>query len=175
MIKKCVVYPQEDFLFTILYGDSSRPPKKYIQYPKSKKKNQDTYEIYPTKFASSTQNHKKVIETPNQPIEIKKISNESMFSTSKVKRRPKIVWRLPDGVCRFNQNVKKNCRNIKSEQKISKENYVSSLKSVKEPKFRIKAYRRNLQAQLKILKKLSEHQIYESKRKGSQKKSMFSI
>jgi hypothetical protein len=28
--------------------------------------------IYPTKFASSTQNHKKVIKTPNQPIEIKK-------------------------------------------------------------------------------------------------------
>jgi hypothetical protein len=28
--------------------------------------------IYPTKFASSTQNHKKIIETPNQPIEIKK-------------------------------------------------------------------------------------------------------
>jgi hypothetical protein len=28
--------------------------------------------IYPTKFASSTQQHKKVIETPNQPIEIKK-------------------------------------------------------------------------------------------------------
>jgi hypothetical protein len=41
-----------------LHGDSSRPPKQ----------------------------HKKVIETPNQPIEIKKISNKSMFSTSKVKR-----------------------------------------------------------------------------------------
>jgi hypothetical protein len=41
------------------------------------KKNKDTYGIYPTKFASSTQKHKKVIETPNQPIEIKKISNKS--------------------------------------------------------------------------------------------------
>jgi hypothetical protein len=30
---------------------------------------------------SSTQKHKKVIETPNQPIEIKKISNKSKFST----------------------------------------------------------------------------------------------
>jgi hypothetical protein len=28
--------------------------------------------IHPTKFASSTQNHKKIIQTPNQPIEIKK-------------------------------------------------------------------------------------------------------
>jgi hypothetical protein len=36
------------------------------------KKNKDTYGIYPTKFASSTQKHKKVIETPkNKPIEIK--------------------------------------------------------------------------------------------------------
>jgi hypothetical protein len=42
----------------------------YIQYLKSEK-NKDTYGIYPTKFASSTQKHKKVIETPNQPIEIK--------------------------------------------------------------------------------------------------------
>jgi hypothetical protein len=46
------------------------------------KKNKDTYEIYSTKFASSTQKHKKVIQTPNQPIEIKKISNKSMFSKS---------------------------------------------------------------------------------------------
>jgi hypothetical protein len=43
------------------------------------KKNKDTYGIYPTKFASLTQKHKKVIETPNQPIEIKKIANKSMF------------------------------------------------------------------------------------------------
>jgi hypothetical protein len=57
---------------------------------------------YPTKFASSTQKHKKVIETPNQPIEIKKISNKSMFSTSKVKRRQKIVWGLPYEICRLN-------------------------------------------------------------------------
>jgi hypothetical protein len=49
------------------------------------------YGIYPTKFASSTQKHKKIIKTPNQPIEIKKISNKSMFSTSKVKRRQKFV------------------------------------------------------------------------------------
>jgi hypothetical protein len=42
--------------------------------------------IYPTKFASSTQKHKKVTETANQLIEIKK-SQIKMFSTSKVKRR----------------------------------------------------------------------------------------
>jgi hypothetical protein len=35
------------------------------------------------------------------------------------------------------------------------------------------ATRRNLQAQPKILKKLSEHQIYQSKRKFSQKKYVF--
>jgi hypothetical protein len=66
------------------------------------KKNKDPYGFYPTKFASSTQKYKKVIETPNQPIEIKKISNKSMFSTSKVKRRLKFVWGLPDGICRLN-------------------------------------------------------------------------
>jgi hypothetical protein len=71
--KKCVAYPQEDFLFTILYGNFSRPQKKYIYYPKSEK-NKDTYRIYPKKFARSFQKHKKVIETPNQQIEIKKIS-----------------------------------------------------------------------------------------------------
>jgi cellulose biosynthesis protein BcsQ len=65
-------------------------------------KNKDTYGFYPTKFARSTQKHKKVIETQNQPIEIKKISNKSMFSTSKVKRRQKFVWKLPDRVCRLN-------------------------------------------------------------------------
>jgi hypothetical protein len=63
--KKCVAYPQEDFLFTILYGH-----QKSI-YPKSEK-NKVTYGIYPTKFAISTQKHKKVVETPNQQIEIKK-------------------------------------------------------------------------------------------------------
>jgi hypothetical protein len=59
--------------------------------------------MYPTKFTSSTQNHKKMIETAtNQPIEIKIISNKRMFSTSKVKRSQKFVLGLPDGVCRLN-------------------------------------------------------------------------
>jgi hypothetical protein len=65
------------------------------------KKKKDTYGIYPTIFASSTQKYKKIIETPNQPIEIKKISNKSIFSTSKVKIRQKFVWGLLDGVCRL--------------------------------------------------------------------------
>jgi hypothetical protein len=43
-IKKCIAYPQEDFLFTILHGKSCRPPKKCIQFPQSEKKNKDTYE-----------------------------------------------------------------------------------------------------------------------------------
>jgi hypothetical protein len=74
--------------------------KKVYLYPKKEKKN--TYGIHPTKFTSSIQKHKKVIETPNQPIEIKKISNKSILSTAKVKRRQKFIWRLPDGVCRLN-------------------------------------------------------------------------
>jgi hypothetical protein len=55
--------------------------------PQSAKKPKNTYGTYPTKFASSTQKHKKAIKTPNKPIDIKKISNKSMFSTLKVKRR----------------------------------------------------------------------------------------
>jgi hypothetical protein len=39
---------------------------------KVKKKTKNTFEIYPTKFAGSTKNHKKIIETPKQPIETKK-------------------------------------------------------------------------------------------------------
>jgi hypothetical protein len=48
------------------------------------KKNKDTYKIYPTKFTRSTQKQKKIIKSPNQPIEIKTISNKSMFRTLKM-------------------------------------------------------------------------------------------
>jgi hypothetical protein len=44
------------------------------------------YEGYPTEFASSTQ-QKKMISTPNQPVEMKNKSQTSMFRTFKVKRR----------------------------------------------------------------------------------------
>jgi hypothetical protein len=57
--------------------------QKSIFNTSKEKENKDTYRIYQTKFASSTQKHKKVIQTPNQPIEIKNITNKSMFSTSK--------------------------------------------------------------------------------------------
>jgi hypothetical protein len=76
--------------------------KRIFYTPKVKKKQRYIYRIYPTKFPSSIQKYKKVIETPNKPIEIKKLSNKSMFSISKVKRRHKFVWRLPDEVCRLN-------------------------------------------------------------------------
>jgi hypothetical protein len=49
--------------------------------------------IYPTKFASSTQKHKKVFETPNQPIKIKIISNKSypMEFTGSTQNPKKII------------------------------------------------------------------------------------
>jgi hypothetical protein len=62
----------------------------------------NTSKVKKNKDTSSTQKHKKVLETPNQPIEIKKISNKCMFSTSKVKRKQKFVWGLPDRICRLN-------------------------------------------------------------------------
>jgi hypothetical protein len=58
------------------------------------KKNKDTYGIYPTKLASSTQQHKKVIELQINQLHSKIISNKSMFSTSKVQRRQKFVPKI---------------------------------------------------------------------------------
>jgi hypothetical protein len=58
---------------------------------------------------------------------------------------------------------------LKATKNFPKKN-IFSLKSVKEPKIRMGATIRNLQAQPKILKNLSEHQIYQSKRKFFQKK-----
>jgi hypothetical protein len=45
--------------------------------------------------------------------------------------------------------------------KILPKKYVLYLKSVKEPQIRLGATRRNLQAQLKIQKKMLEHEIYQ--------------
>jgi hypothetical protein len=75
--------------------------------------------------------HKKGIEIPNQPIEIKKNSNKSIFSTSKVKRRQKFVWGLPDRVCRLNLKSLKNYQNTKStnqDEKFSKKSMFNTLK-----------------------------------------------
>jgi hypothetical protein len=69
-----------------------------------------------------------------------------MFSTSKVKRRRK----FPTEFAGSTQN---------QDEKFSKKN----------PKIRIRATRRNLQVQPKILKKSSKHQINQSERKLSQK------
>jgi hypothetical protein len=50
---------------------------------------------------------KKIIGTPNQPIDTKNFLQKGMFSTSKVKRSQKFVWRLLDGICRLNPKSKK--------------------------------------------------------------------
>jgi hypothetical protein len=55
-----------------------------------------------------------------------------------------------------------------SKRKISQKKYALYLKSVKEPRIRIEATRRNLRARPKILKKISEHKINQLKRKISQ-------
>jgi hypothetical protein len=113
------------FYLQFCMGTPEAHHKSIFNTSKVKKKNKNTHGIYPTKFAGSTQNHKKIIE----PIETKKISNKSMLSTSKVKRSQKFVWGLA---------------------------------------------RRSLQGRPKILKKISEHQIYQSNRKVSQTQTMFS-
>jgi hypothetical protein len=63
---------KKTFYLQFFMGTPEGHQKSIFNTPKVKKK-KDTYGIYPTKFASSTQKHKKVIETPNQPIEIKNL------------------------------------------------------------------------------------------------------
>jgi hypothetical protein len=58
-----------------------------------------------------------------------------------------------------NQNPKKKYRNIKSTKQneyFPKKSFYEHLKNVEEPKTHMRATRQNLQAQPKILKKLSE-------------------
>jgi hypothetical protein len=72
-----------------------------------------------------------------------------MLSTLKKKRSQKFVWELPDGTCKL--NPKKIIETPNQNENVPKKNYVSYFKSVKEPKIRIWATRRSLQAQPKIL------------------------
>jgi hypothetical protein len=127
--------------------------------------------IHPIKFASSTQKHQKIIETPNQPIEKKKSQIKYFKSEKKAKIRMKATRHNLQAQPKMLQKLSEHQIN-QSEQKISQKKYVWFLKSEKEPKIRMGATRRNLLAQPKILKKLSEHQINQSERKFSQKKSV---
>jgi hypothetical protein len=97
----CRVSARRLSIYNFVWGLLKAAKKVYL-IPQKWKKNKNIYGIYMTKFASSTQNYKKIIKTPNQPFEIKKISKKSFSSTSKVKRSQKFVWELPDGVCRLN-------------------------------------------------------------------------
>jgi hypothetical protein len=76
---------------------------------------------------------------------------KSIFSTFKKNWSQKFVCELPDGICRLNPNPKKmiGTPNLPIKTKLFLKNYDSYLKSVKEPKIRIGATRRNLRAQLK--------------------------
>jgi hypothetical protein len=130
LFKKCVAYPQEDFLFTILYGDLKAKvylipqnwKKRYIWDLSDKvcKLNPKTYKSY--RNTKSTNRNKK------------KSQKKSMFSTSKVKRRQKFVWGLPswsvidllicvpDRVCRLNLKNKINLN--QSKRKFTQKKYV---------------------------------------------------
>jgi hypothetical protein len=71
--KMCRVSARRLSIYNFVWGLLKATKKVYL-IPQ-KRKNKDTYGFYPIKFANSTQKHKKIIKTPNQPIEIKKISN----------------------------------------------------------------------------------------------------
>jgi hypothetical protein len=78
-----------------------------------------------------------------------------MFSTLKCKEAKNLYGGYPTEFAGSTQNPKKNDWNTKytnQSENFPKKNYVSNHKSVKEPKVRMGATRRNLQAQSKILK-----------------------
>jgi hypothetical protein len=127
-------------------------------------------------FAGSTQNHKKIIETPNQPIETKKISNKRMFSTSKVKRSQKRVWGLPEGICRLELKSLKYYWNIKSTNQTENFSQKKLYLAPQKCEGAKNSYtQRNLQARPKILKKIIETSILPIKTNIFSKKSLFSI
>jgi hypothetical protein len=64
--------------------------KKYFMYLKVKRSQKIVWGLL-TEFTSLTQNPKKIIGTPNQPIKIKNFLKKSLFSNSKVKRSQKFV------------------------------------------------------------------------------------
>jgi hypothetical protein len=101
---------------------------------------------------------KNVIETPKQPIEIKK-SQIKVCCTSKVKKRKNSYGGYPTEYAGSTQNPKKIIS--------------TPSKKEKEPKIRLGATRRNLQAQLKILKKSSKQQILPIRTKIFPKKLCF--
>jgi hypothetical protein len=70
--KKVSCIRKKTFYLQFCMGAPEGHQKSIFNTSKVKKKNKFKYGIYLTKFASSTQKHKKVIEIPNQPIELKK-------------------------------------------------------------------------------------------------------
>jgi hypothetical protein len=79
-----------------------------------------------------------------QEYQIENFPEKSMFSTLKAKTSSKFVLWQPDEICRFDSKSLKN-QNIN----FPKTTYVYYLKSVKEPKDRMKATRQNSPRSLK--------------------------
>jgi hypothetical protein len=109
-----------------------------------------------------------------QPKILKKLSEHKIYQSGrtffqKKKRSQKFVWELSDGICTLNPKSKKKLSKYQiyqSERKFSQKKYVSYLKSVKEPKIRMGATRRNLQAQPEMLKKIvgTSNQVIRTKK-----------
>jgi hypothetical protein len=72
-------------IYNFVWGLLKATKKVYLM-PQKRKINKNTYGIYPTKLAGSTQNHKKKYWNTKSTNQKQKISNKIMLSTSKVKR-----------------------------------------------------------------------------------------
>jgi hypothetical protein len=100
--EKCVAYPQEEFLFTIRYMKSWRPPKKYIQYLKIEKEPAN-----PMKATQQICRLNPKSKNPKSTNQNQKLLKKTVFRTLKVEKSQKFVWGLPDEICRLDQKFKK--------------------------------------------------------------------
>jgi hypothetical protein len=66
------------------------------------KEGKNSYGGYPTEFAGLTQNPKKIYQNIKSTDQDEHFSKKIMLSTLKKKRSQKLVWELPDGICRLN-------------------------------------------------------------------------
>jgi hypothetical protein len=148
---------KKTFYLKFCMGTPEGHQKSIFNTPKSEKKTKTHVGSIRQSLQAQPKNLKKLSKHLNQPIHVKKISNKSMFSTSKVKRRLKFEWGLPDRVCRLNPEFLKKI--IRTPTLPIRTKILQKKVCLSTSKIRMGATRQSLQAQPKILRKSSKHQI----------------
>jgi hypothetical protein len=129
--KMCRVSARRLSIYNFVWGRLKATKKVYF-IPQKWKKNKDAYMgSIRQSLQAQPINIKKLSKHQVNQSKEKKFSNKSLFSTSKVKRRQKFIWGLPDGVYRLNLKSYKNYQNTKStnqDENFSKKSMLSTLK-----------------------------------------------